>query len=238
MIRVLIAEDERLARMELMEYLEQEKDLKVVAETADGNEVIPLLEQHKPDLVFLDIMMPGKNAFDILEELVTTPPIIFTTAYHEYALKSFDFDTIDYLVKPLEQERLQQALAKYRRRQQAEKEVPRTTLSYKDHIFVQDNQKTWLVSLVDIQVFEADGNYTRIYFGKDKPMIYKSLNAIQERLSERQFFRAHRKYLINLQHIVKMEAWFNGELAVTMANGMHIKLSRRQGSRLKEMMSL
>jgi two-component system LytT family response regulator len=241
-ITALLIDDERLARNELRKLLLDYKDIEIVDEAANVDEGLEKIEQHNPDLIFLDIQMPGKTGFDLLAELGKPPKVIFTTAYDEYALKAFEVNAMDYLLKPIEPKRLQDAITKIREEIVKEKAEPpainRSLLSEFDQVFVKDGERCWFVRLGEIRLFESMGNYARVFFGTNKPLILKSLNALEERLDERIFFRANRKHIINLRCVEKIEPYFSGGLLVHLQGGDKIEISRRQTVKFKEMMSL
>lgn len=242
--RAIIIDDERLARNELKKLLMDYPEVEVVAEAANATEGIEKVESLQPDLIFLDIQMPGKTGFDMLAELDRSPHVIFTTAYDEYALKAFEVNALDYLLKPVEPKRLADALHKLD--QVDEKEgigtatptVNRGTLGEADQVFVKDGERCWFVKLSDIRLFESVGNYAKVFFGPNKPLILKSLNALEERLDDKVFFRANRKHIVNLRMIEKVEPYFNGGLLLEIRGGDKIEVSRRQAVKFKEMMSL
>ncbi len=242
--RVIIIDDERLARKELKKLLEDFPELEVVDEAANVEEGISKIELHNPDLIFLDIQMPGKTGFDLLRELNRTPEVIFTTAYDEYALKAFEVNALDYLLKPIEPKRLADALQKLDEENEdvsvsnVSSTPGRFTLNENDQVFVKDGERCWFVKLAEIRMFESVGNYARVYFGVNKPLILKSLNALEERLDQRVFFRANRKHIVNLRMIEKVEPYFNGGLLLEIQGGDKIEISRRQAVKFKEMMSL
>ncbi len=242
--RVIIIDDERLARKELKKLLEDFPELEVVDEAANVEEGISKIELHNPDLIFLDIQMPGKTGFDLLRELNRTPEVIFTTAYDEYALKAFEVNALDYLLKPIEPKRLADALQKLDEENEdvsvsnVSSTPGRFTLNENDQVFVKDGERCWFVKLAEIRMFESVGNYARVYFGVNKPLILKSLNALEERLDQRVFFRANRKHIVNLRMIEKVEPYFNGGLLLEIQGGDKIDISRRQAVKFKEMMSL
>lgn len=246
MLKAIIIDDERLARNELKKLLTDFPEIEVVAEAANAGEGIEKIENINPDLIFLDIQMPGKTGFDLLSELDRAPNVIFTTAYDEYALKAFEVNALDYLLKPVEPKRLADAIQKLH--QQEEKEqlgngngvinVNRSILTENDQVFVKDGERCWFVKLNEIRLFESVGNYAKVYFGPNKPLILKSLNALEERLDEKTFFRANRKHIVNLRLIDKIEPYFNGGLLLEMKGGEKIEVSRRQTVKFKEMMSL
>lgn len=237
-MRVIVIDDERLARAELMHLLEGFDYLDVVGEAADANEGVEKIEVLKPDLVFLDIQMPGKTGFEMLEGLQTVPQVIFTTAYDEFALKAFEVNALDYLLKPIEPGRLADALSKLKPVVKSMQNVPGRMLGKEDQVFVKDGDRCWFVKLAEVRMFESDGNYIKVYFGENKPMIHKSLNALDERLDDRTFFRASRKHIINLTWVEKIDTWFNGGLLVQLRGGDKIEVSRRQAAKFKDKMSL
>jgi two-component system LytT family response regulator len=240
MLKVILIDDERLARSELRRMLDEFSDVEIIGEAANAAEGIEKIEALNPDLIFLDIQMPGKSGFDMLSQLDKAPHVIFVTAYDEYALKAFDVNALDYLMKPVEPQRLAEALLKVR--QKNEEEIlsynNRGILSETDQVFVKDGERCWFVRLSEVRLFESVGNYAKVFFGTNKPLILKSLNALEERLDEKVFFRANRKHIINLRMIEKIEPYFNGGLLLDLAGGEKIEVSRRQAVKFKEMMSL
>jgi two-component system LytT family response regulator len=242
--KAIIIDDERLARMELRKLLADYPEIEVVAEAANATEGRQRIEELQPDLIFLDIQMPGKTGFELLEELDRAPHVIFTTAYDEYALRAFEVSAVDYLLKPIEPKRLSDALQKLDSAEEREHDqdgvasVNRGTLGEFDQVFVKDGERCWFVKLTDIRLFESAGNYAKVFFGTNKPLILKSLNALEERLDDRIFFRANRKHIVNLRMIEKVEPYFNGGLLLEIRGGDKIEVSRRQAVRFKEMMSL
>ncbi len=241
--RAIIIDDERLARNELKKLLSDFPEIEVIDEASNVDEGLQKIEAHNPDLIFLDIQMPGKSGFDLLSELDRTPEVIFTTAYDEYALKAFEVNALDYLLKPIEPKRLADALHKLEEEEKDNVDgepttVNRSLLSETDQVFVKDGERCWFVKLSDIRLFESVGNYAKVYFGPNKPLILKSLNALEERLDEKVFFRANRKHIVNLRMIEKVEPYFNGGLLLEIHGGDKIEVSRRQAVKFKEMMSL
>jgi two-component system LytT family response regulator len=246
MIRAVIIDDERLARNELKKLLQEFPEIEIIAEAANANEGIEKIDSLSPDLIFLDIQMPGKTGFDMLAELDKAPDVIFTTAYDDYALKAFEVNALDYLLKPVEPRRLADALHKLHMDEHRDREtgsdeeiaVNKSLLHETDQVFVKDGERCWFVKLADIRLFESVGNYAKIYFATHKPLILKSLNALEERLDEKVFFRANRKHIVNLRLIEKIEPYFNGGLLLELKGGEKIEVSRRQTVKFKEMMSL
>ena len=246
MTKAILIDDERLARTELRKLLSEFPEIEIVAEAANANEGIERIEEFNPDLIFLDIQMPGKTGFEMLAELNKVPFVIFTTAYDEYALRAFEVNALDYLLKPIEPKRLADAIQKLQ--QQEEKDynngnanpvnVNRSLLGDDAQVFVKDGERCWFVKLSEIRLFESVGNYAKVYFGTNKPLILKSLNSLEERLDEKTFFRANRKHIVNLKMIDKIEPYFNGGLLLDLKGGEKIEVSRRQTVKFKEMMSL
>ncbi|HET9056536.1 MAG TPA: response regulator [Chitinophagaceae bacterium] len=245
--KAIIIDDERLARNELKRLLQEFPNIEVIDEAANVDEGIMKIEAKNPDLIFLDIQMPGKTGFDLLSELDKSPQVIFTTAYNEYALKAFEVNALDYLLKPIEPKRLADAIHKlealeekeeYEKESESSGNVNRGLLTELDQVFVKDGERCWFVRLGEIRLFESVGNYARVFFGPNKPLILKSLNSLEERLDEKIFFRANRKHIVNLRMIEKVEPYFNGGLLLEIKGGEKIEVSRRQAVKFKEMMSL
>lgn len=239
-MRALIVDDERLARKELNTLLEEYDNIEIIGEAANADEAFEMINELSPDLLFLDIQMPGKTGFELLEMLDDVPKVIFTTAYDEFALKAFEVNALDYLLKPIQDDRLRDSISKLPEVTAKAKTVDTTDkkLGLEDQVFVKDGDRCWFVSLSNIRVFESDGNYIKVYFDNNRPMIHKSLNALDEKLDTRSFFRASRKHIINLSWVESIEPWFNGGLMVRLKGGDKVEVSRRQAAKFKDMMSL
>jgi two-component system LytT family response regulator len=240
-MRALIVDDERLARKELMKLLEEHPSIEVVGEAMNADEAYNMINELNPDLLFLDIQMPDKTGFQLLETLDAAPLVVFTTAYDEFALKAFEVNALDYLLKPIQAERLAETVAKLAEKERARSGGSRNgdkKLGLNDQVFVKDGDRCWFVSLSNVRLFESDGNYIKVYFDSNRPMIHKSLNALDEKLDERAFFRASRKHIINLSWVEGIEPWFNGGLMVRLKGGDKVEVSRRQAAKFKDMMSL
>ena len=242
MQKAIIIDDERLARNELKKLLLDFPEVEVIDEAANAAEGIEKIDALGPDLIFLDIQMPGKTGFDMLQELDRAPHVIFTTAYDEYALKAFEVNALDYLMKPIEPKRLADALQKVQQAEEkemaAQQGMNRSMLTEHDQVFVKDGERCWFVKLSDVRLFESVGNYAKVFFAGNKPLILKSLNALEERLDEKTFFRANRKHIVNMRMIEKIEPYFNGGLLLEILGGEKVEVSRRQAVKFKEMMSL
>jgi two-component system LytT family response regulator len=246
-MKALIIDDERLARNELRRLLENFPKIEIIGEATNANEALGLIEELSPDLLFLDIQMPGKNGFQLLEAIEgKLPEVIFTTAYDEYALKAFEFNALDYLMKPIDLQRLSEAIQRVEEEHiyEVERKEGIKFLSETDQVFVKDGEKCWFVKLGKVRLFESMGNYVRLHFDDQKPMILKSLNSLEERLDPKTYFRANRKHIINLAWVDKIEPWFSGGLLVTLKmtdrgiSNEKIEISRRQAIRFKELMLL
>lgn len=242
MYKAIIIDDERLARNELKKLLMDFPQVEVLDEAANAEDGIEKIDSLNPDLVFLDIQMPGKTGFDMLQELDKAPHVIFTTAYDEYALKAFEVNALDYLMKPIEPRRLADALQKLQQAEEKEavsqQSLQRGILTENDQVFVKDGERCWFVKLSEVRLFESVGNYAKVFFAGNKPLILKSLNALEERLDEKTFFRANRKHIVNMRMIEKIEPYFNGGLLLEIQGGEKVEVSRRQAVKFKEMMSL
>ncbi len=231
-MKALIIDDERLGRAELRRLLEPHAEVEIVGEARDAAEALTQIEQLRPDLLFLDIQMPGRSGFELLEQLDRVPMVIFTTAYDEYALKAFEVNALDYLLKPVSPERLGTALARALERR------AKPVMEGGQRIFVKDGERCWFVTLADIVLLENEGNYTRLYFGGNRPLVLRSLNYLEERLDPAIFFRASRKHLLNLRFIDTIDSWANGGFLVKLKGGPAVEMSRRQAQKFKDVMSL
>jgi len=215
-----------------------------LADDEDNDVLLP--NKVQPDLIFLDVNMPGMTGFEMLKRLEEIPHVIFVTAYDEYALKAFDVNALDYILKPIDPDRLSEAINKLKQNDDLEFESTAAAklnrrerpLTIKDKVFIKDGEKCYFVALSDIRMLESDGNYVKVYFGKNRPLILRSLNSFEERLDPEYFFRANRKFIINLEWVDNIENWFNGGLQVELKGGEKVDISRRQAIRFKEMLSL
>jgi len=243
--RTLIIDDERLAREELKLLLKDYIEIEIIDEARNGEEGILKINQLKPDLIFLDVNMPEMSGFDMLKHLDEIPRVIFVTAYDEYALKAFEVSALDYVMKPVDPDRLKDAVQKLNTNEDDFVSSNSTTLTRKnrpltvnDRVFIKDGEKCWFIELSKVRMLESEGNYVKVYFDGFKPLILRSLNSFEDRLDPEYFFRANRKFIINMQWISKVENWFNGGLQVELREGEKVEISRRQAIRFKELMSL
>ncbi len=235
----VIVEDSRLARQDLKELLKDYTTIEVIGEAENVDIAFNLIQNTNPDILFLDINMPDKNGFDLLEMLDQVPLVVFTTAYDEYAIKSFEYNAFDYLLKPISKERFSKTVKKLQLKAAEKKRVEsKEKLSETSQIFIKEGEKCWLVTVGDIKLFEIMGNYTRVYFQGEKPLVYRSLDQIEQKLSGATFFRANRQQIINLNTIRKVTSWFNGKLKVVLDSDIEIEISRRQSIRFREQLGL
>jgi two-component system LytT family response regulator len=228
-MNALVIDDERIARRELRRLLAAHPEIEIAGEASTGEEALALIGLTEPNVIFLDIHMPGMGGFDLLQHLEVVPQVIFTTAYDEYALKAFEVSALDYLVKPVAPARLAAAVAKLR---------PCPVQSRLEQVFVKEGDRCWLVRVADIFLLESEGNYTRLHFGKERPLIARSLLALQERLDPAVFFRAGRGHIVNLKWVERVEPGIGGGLLIILRGGMTVEMSRRQSARFREALTL
>ena len=237
-IKAVIVEDSRLARNELKELLKSHTNIELEGEAENVDMGLELIQNTRPDLLFLDINMPEKDGFELLELLDEVPITIFTTAFDEYAIKSFEYNALDYLLKPIDQKRFDRAIEKARNQLKGKGNGTQTqSLTASSQIFIKDGEKCWLVKIGEISHFEVVGNYSRVFFNDERPMLYKSLNQIEEKLPDTNFFRVNRQQIVNTNFIKNVVPWFNGKLKLTMQNGDEVEVSRRQSYLFKGKMS-
>lgn len=236
-MKAIIVDDSRLARKELLNLLKPFGNIDVIAETGDPDDAIKQINLLKPELIFLDIQMPGKNGFELLDTINHQPMVIFTTAYDEYALRSFEYDAVDYLLKPVDPKRLASSLNKVIETKGSEPIVG-SRLSANSSVFIKDGDECWFVEITKIQHFESLGNYTKVYFDNHHPLLHKSLNQIELRLPEGLFFRANRQSIINLRFINSVDLNVNNNLLIVLKNGTEVEISRRNTAKFKQLLSL
>jgi len=240
-VNALIVDDERLARAELRRLLGAHEDVSIVGEAATVDEAETRLRELPVDLLFLDIKMPGATGFDLLERLDHVPLLVFTTAYDEFALRAFEVNACDYLLKPIRPDRLAAALDKMRALWTGMRAAPAgtgTRRSATDRVFLRDGDRCWIVSMADIALFEGEGNYARVHFGGNRPLIRTSLNALEARLDPALFFRASRRHLFNLRFVDRVDAGVDDGYTVTLRGGVSVTVSRRQARQLRERLAL
>jgi two-component system LytT family response regulator len=235
-----LIDDERLARNELRRLLVAFPHIEIVGEARTAQQARELIGSVRPDLVFLDVQMPGETGLELLESLEPPAPrVIFTTAHDEFAVKAFELNALDYLLKPVDPARLATAVARLEDRPGcAPAAAPTGQLGNEDKVFVREGDRCWFVEVRTIRLLESEGNYTRVHFADAQPQLFRSLNAMEERLDAKFFFRANRRQIINLAWVEKIEPWFSGGLLVHLKGGAKVELSRRQAQEFREQMSL
>lgn len=237
-MKALIIDDERVARAELRRLLSVHPEIEIVAEARNGQEALTLIAEHRPEVIFLDVQMPGMSGFELLEQLESPPQVIFTTAFDKHAVQAFEANALDYLLKPVAPNRLATAVKKLRPREPEKQNATPAPAQRLERVFVRDGERCWLVALAEIVLMESEGNYTRLYFGKDKPLIPRSLAMLEERLDPAIFFRASRQHIVNLKWIEHVENGVADNLIISLKGGLKIDMSRRQSLRLRELLAL
>jgi len=243
-MKALLIDDERLARSELRRLLAAHPQIEIAGEAADADAARERIAQLKPDLLFLDVQMPGEDGFALLESLeAPLPQVIFATAFDEFAVKAFEFNALDYLLKPVDPARLAAALAKLESvsapdAPAGDAAAHTERLQAQDKVFVRQGERCWFVEVRTIRLLESEGNYTRVHFDGAQPLLFRSLNAMEARLDGRMFFRANRRQVVNLEWVETIEPWFSGGLLVHIKGGPRVELSRRQAQAFREQMSL
>jgi two-component system LytT family response regulator len=233
-IKTLIVEDSRLAQNELLTLCAPYNSLQVVGQAKTLAEAKSLINDLQPDLLLLDINLPDGTGFDLLDQLAWVPQVIFTTAYDEFAIQAFERNALDYLLKPINEQRFSQAIEKF-----TDQTADQTTGGTIDHkIFVKDNDRCWLIDIQQVRYFQSQGNHCQIHFGGHKPMVYRPLSQIEQRLPAKQFFRVNRSFIININAVKHIESYGHTGLLLTMDDGQEIDVSRRHASHLKQALSL
>lgn len=235
--KTIIIDDERLAREEVKRALSHYPEFVVLGEAGNADEAITLIEKVHPDMIFLDIHMPEKSGFDLLEELTFVPEVVFTTAYNQYAVKAFEVNAIDYLVKPLREERFAITIEKIKK-EFSKTEAKRELLPMHYKIFIKDGEHCHFIPLTSIRLIQSMDNYARLYFGKDKAMIKRSLNLIEEKLDPNVFFRINRSQIVNTEYIEQINPSFKNKLKILLTSGETLEVSSRQSAKFKNWNSL
>jgi len=233
-IRTIIIDDERLARQELKTLTASWDEIEIIGEAENAFDAKELINQHEPDLIFLDIQMPKKNGFELLEELDNAPVVIFVTAYDEYAIQAFDVSALDYIVKPIRTERfdkcIQKAIVQIQSRQ---KELNQT----RRQIFIKDSDKCYFIQLNDLSYIKSIGNYAQLHFNGKTAMVKRSLNYLEETLPD-YFFRCNRSEMINKNFIDQIRTLTKGSLQIELITKTVIDLSDRKSVVFKERLKL
>ena len=236
--KTIIIDDERLARAEVKRALENYPEFEIVGEANNVDSAIILIDKLNPDILFLDIHMPEKSGFDLLEELTTVPEVVFTTAYDQYAVKAFEMNALDYLVKPLREERFSKTIEKVKAELAKKEEIKVDVLPMHRKIFIKDGEKCFFIPLTEIYFIESIGNYVRLYFGDQKAMIKRSLKLLEEKLDATVFFRINRSQIINTHFIKEIHPYFNNKLQIKLITGETLEASSRQSIKFKNWNSL
>jgi len=235
-MRALIVDDERLARKELRRLLGAHPALEIVGEAANPIEARAAIGALAPDLVFLDVQMPGGSGFDLLASLDATPAVIFTTAFDQYALRAFDVSALDYLLKPIEPARLAHALRKFDARLQP---VPAAQAPAADgKVFIKDGERCWFVALEQIMLFESEGNYTRVYFEANRPLLLRTLNQLEARLDPERFLRVSRRQIVNLDFVTGIAPGPGSGMVLTLKGDVKVPMSRRRAAEFRQLNGL
>jgi len=245
-LRVLIVDDARLARSELRTLLAAIPWVACVGEADDVPAAREAILREQPDLVLLDVQMPSGEGFDVLEGLDTVPMVVFVTAYDQYAVRAFETNALDYLVKPVEADRLRAALERGRERLSPRAAVataatasgPRDQLGTEDQVFLRDGERCWFVALGEIRKVVVDGNYARLWFRDQNAVLARSLSTMEARLSPALFFRANRNTLVNLRRVRAIEPSMSDGYELTLDDGSRVEVSRRQARELRERLAL
>jgi two-component system LytT family response regulator len=235
-MKAMIIDDEPLARRELGRLLLEFPWVEIVGEAGQIVEAAEKIETLTPELLFLDIQMPGGSGFDLLARLEHLPQVIFTTAHSEHAVRAFEVNALDYLLKPVEPERLAAALTRIKRAGEAQAPLAGAPL---EQLFVRDGPRCWFIPLREVRLLTADGNYVRLLWGKLQPLLGRPLTLLEQRLDPKHFFRANRSQIINLDFIEGVEVGVNGRLHVQLRDGgPEVEISRRQARRFRELTSV
>jgi two-component system, LytTR family, response regulator len=242
-MKVLLIDDERLARQEMRRLLAEHPDVDILAEAANAAEAAEKIAALQPDLLLLDVSMPAASGFDLLAGLDSTPRVIFVTAFDHYALKAFEVNALDYLVKPVQAARLAAALDKIRQEMGKDTallaaQAAPDRLGAERQVFLKDGEKCYFVRLGEVWLIESVGNYARLHFGAQHALLHRSLQHLENRLDPMLFFRANRQEMVNVQFIQKVEPLFKGNLRITLKSGRDVEASTRQAAIFRERMSL
>ena len=236
-IKTFLIDDEPLALDELALMLAKHSTIEIIGTATNSIEAISAINSLKPELIFLDINMPGKSGFELLQELEEAPHVIFVTAYDQFAIKAFEVNALDYILKPINKDRLADAINKIKKQESLLK-AKEEKLSIDKRIFIKDGDKCFFVPLSEVFLIESVGNYAKVYYENKKPLLHKSLNYLEEKLQDTHFFRAGRQHIVNIHFIKNIHPFFNNTLQVEMRNGEKIDISQRQSVRFKEIMGI
>ncbi len=247
-IRALIVDDEPLARERIRQLLEDEPDVAIIGECTDGLDAVDTISEETPDLVFLDVHMPGLDGFEVIEGLNggPKPAVVFVTAHDSYAVQAFETHAADYLLKPVERERFRISLARVREDLQQDGHDPdlrlqallasrRAQRAIPKRLAVRTDGRIVFVRTGDIQWIEAAGNYVRLYTAGERHLMRATISSVEGRLDPNTFLRVHRSAIVNLDYVVEIQPWFHGEYVVIMESGARVNLSRSYRQRVQAM---
>lgn len=248
LLTALIVDDERLARLELRRLLAAHPRIEILGEAPNAEEGRAALAELDPQLLFLDVQMPGESGFDLLESLDRVPLVVFTTAYDEYALRAFEVSALDYLVKPIEPARLSRTVERLLQSSAAKSTGPAEDgsvdstaappLQPHHRVFLRDGDRCWFVELRQVRLFESADNYTQVHLAGASPLILRSLSELEAKLDPRVFFRANRSQIMNLTAVESIDPWFGGRLMARVRGDHEVVLSRRRSREFRERMSV
>lgn len=233
-MKAVVIEDSALARIDFNELLKKHPNVEIVGEAGDVDSAVSLINKLQPDLVFLDIDMPGGNGFDVLEALDSLPTVIFTTAYDEYAIKSFEYNALDYLLKPIHPKRLAKAIDRLPKAKPKEQK----TLTGQDRIFVKNDNRCWLLPINEINLIEANGSQCQLYFGGQSAFVSRTLNSIEQRFDSNTFVKISRQKIINMDSIRDIQLEDSGGFLIKLTSGQLVSSSRRAALQIKQLLSL
>jgi two-component system LytT family response regulator len=236
-MKALIIDDEPPARRELRRLLADFPWIEIVGECGNIAEAAPKIETLAPGLLFLDIQMPGGSGFDLLTRLEHLPQVIFTTAHDEHAVRAFEVNALDYLLKPIDPARLAAALSRLKNANAAPAGTSPADAPLQQ-LFLRDGAQCWFVPLREVRLLTSEGNYVRLSWGTRRPLLGRALATIERRLDPRHFFRANRQQVINLDFIETVEMGVNGRLHVQLRDGPEVEISRRQAQLFRAQLSL
>ena len=234
-MKAIIIDDEPPARRELRRLLSDFPWIEIIGEAGNIAQAAPMIEALSPGLVFLDIQMPGGSGFDLLTRLEHLPRVIFTTAHDEHAVRAFEVNALDYLLKPIDPARLAAALARVGSANATRPPQPDAAL---EQLFVRDGPRCWFVPLREVRLLTSEGNYVRLSWGKTQPLLGRALATLEQRLDPNRFFRANRRQIINLDFIESVELGDSGRLHAQLREGPEVEISRRQARLFKTQMGI
>lgn len=249
-IRTLVVDDESLARERIRDMLASDSSIEIVAECANGEEAIDSIQQYSPDLVFLDVEMPGIDGFAVLEGLPADqmPAVIFVTAYDQYAVRAFEVYALDYLLKPFDQERFDKALKRAKDQIRSERsdamserilraiEDIKTKPVHLERLVIKMNGHVFFMKAEEIDWLEAEGNYVRLHSGKESYLLRDTITALESQLDPKKFIRVHRSAIVNVDRISELQPWFHGEYRIVLQEGVQLTLSRTYREKLHELL--